>query len=190
MSKVLFLIFVFLDQRDIETLITGRARIHLSIERWRACETWFAPSMAGVDSAGLGEVLQNVLASFSLSDRGLLVQVLTVSPPSLSSPPPFPTRCFPRFLPCSQNVFLTGTPARMPGLSDRLHATLRPILPPEMPLRIVRAVDPSLDAWRGMAAFAQTEEFERVGVTKAEYEEWGGERIRRWWGGNWNASVV
>ena len=89
-----------------------------------------------------------------------------------------------------QNVFLTGTPARMPGLSERLHAMLRPILPPEMPLQIVRAADPSLDAWRGMAAFAQTEEFSRVGVTKAEYEEWGGERVRRWWGGNWNASVV
>ena len=55
--------------------IIGRARIHLSIERWRVCETWFAPSMAGVDSAGLGEVLQNVLASFSTEERGLLVQV-------------------------------------------------------------------------------------------------------------------
>ena len=112
--------------------------------------------------------------------------------------PPFPLPLFP-FLPDAhfpspsvscQNVFLTGTPARMPGLSDRLQATLRPILPPEMPLRIVRAEDPSLDAWRGMAAFAQTEEFSRVGVTKAEYEEYGGERVRRWWGGNWNASVV
>jgi hypothetical protein len=69
--------FAFFDRRAIEALITGRARIHLSIERWRVCETWFAPSMAGVDSAGLGEVLQNVLASFSISDRGLLVQVLT-----------------------------------------------------------------------------------------------------------------
>lgn len=57
-------------------LLIGRARIHLSIERWRVCETWFAPGMAGVDSAGLGEVLQNVLASFSVADRTLLVQVL------------------------------------------------------------------------------------------------------------------
>ncbi|KAH9064981.1 chromatin remodeling complex subunit [Lactarius vividus] len=141
--------------------VEGRARIHLNIERWRVCETWFAPSMAGVDSAGLGEVLQTVLASFPLADRGRLVQ----------------------------NVFLTGSPAQMPGLADRLHATLRPILPPEMPLRIVRAADPSMDAWRGMAAFAQTEELKRVAVSKAEYEEWGGERVRRWWGGNWNASM-
>lgn len=76
----------FLDRRAIEALITGRARIHLSIERWRVCETWFAPSMAGVDSAGLGEVLQNVLASFSHSDRSLLVQVLTSIPPFPSLP--------------------------------------------------------------------------------------------------------
>jgi hypothetical protein len=63
----------------------GRARIHLSLERWRVCETWFAPSMAGVDSAGLGEVLQNVLASFSLADRERLVQVRAFL--SLSLPP-------------------------------------------------------------------------------------------------------
>ena len=88
-----------------------------------------------------------------------------------------------------QNVFLTGTPSQLPGLSDRLHATLRPILAPETPLGIVRAADPVRDAWRGMADFARTDEFHRVGVTRAEYEEWGGERIKRWWGGNWNASV-
>jgi actin-related protein 5 len=159
----------------------GRARIHLSIERWRVCETWFAPSMAGVDSAGLGEVLQTVLASFSQADRGRLVQVrATLSSPLSSNDAALTTL---------QNVFLTGTPAQMPGLADRLHATLRPILPPEMPLNIVRAADPSMDAWRGMAAFAQTDELQRVAVTKAEYEEWGGERVRRWWGGNWNASA-
>ena len=88
-----------------------------------------------------------------------------------------------------QNVFVTGTPSQIPGLLPRLKATLRPILPPEMPIDIVRAADPTLDAWRGMADFAKTDEFKKIGVTKAEYEEWGGERIKRWWGGNWNASV-
>lgn len=89
-----------------------------------------------------------------------------------------------------QNVFITGAPAQLPGLIPRLHSALRPILPPEMPLEIVSADKPVLDAWQGMADFAKTEEFKGVGVSKAEYEEWGGERIRRWWGGNWNSSVV
>ncbi|TFK81227.1 actin-like ATPase domain-containing protein [Polyporus arcularius HHB13444] len=145
------------DEGDVQ----GKSRIHLNVERWRACEAWFSPSMAGVDSAGLGEVLQSVLARFADADKGRLVK----------------------------NVFLTGGPSQFPGLVDRLHATLRPILPPEMPLEIVKAADPMLDAWRGMADFAKTDEFKSVGVTKAEYEEWGGERIKRWWGGNWNSSV-
>ncbi|KAI0757685.1 actin-like ATPase domain-containing protein [Daedaleopsis nitida] len=141
--------------------VQGKARIHLNVERWRVCEAWFSPSMAGVDSAGLGEVLQNILARFPDADKARLVR----------------------------NVFLTGAPAQIPGLADRVHATLRPILPPETALGIVRAADPVLDAWRGMADFARTDEFARVGVTRAEYDEWGGERIKRWWGGNWNASV-
>ncbi|KAK7688182.1 hypothetical protein QCA50_008552 [Cerrena zonata] len=145
------------DESDVE----GRTRIHLNVERWRVPETWLSPSMAGVDSAGLGEVIQTTLARFTDAEKGRLVK----------------------------NVFVTGTPSQIPGLVPRLKATLRPILPPEMPLEIVRALDPSLDAWRGMADFAKTEEFKKVSVTKAEYEEWGGERIKRWWGGNWNASV-
>lgn len=65
---------------------------------------------------------------------------------------------------------------------------MRPILPPEMQLEIVRAADPSLDAWRGMADFARSLELAQVSVSKAEYEEWGGEKIKRWWGGNWNSA--
>ncbi|KAI0641198.1 actin-like protein Arp5p [Trametes meyenii] len=144
-----------------ESDVKGKTRIHLNVERWRVCEAWFSPSMAGVDSAGLGEVLQNVLARFPDPEKGRLVQ----------------------------NVFLTGGPSQLPNIVSRLHATLRPILPPEMPLAIVQAADATRDAWRGMADFAKTDEFARVGVTKAEYEEWGGERIKRWWGGNWNSST-
>ncbi|TFK47935.1 actin-like protein Arp5p [Heliocybe sulcata] len=141
--------------------LEGRSRVHLNVERWRVCETWFSPNMAGVDSAGLGEVLQNVLARFSDAEKGKMVQ----------------------------NVFLTGTPSRLPGLQSRVHYTPRPILPPEMTLDVKSALDPSLDAWRGMADFARTDELSKVSVTREEYEEWGGERIKRWWGGNWNLSV-
>ena len=55
--------------------VTGHTRIHLNTERWRVCETWFSPGMTGVDSAGLGEVLQNVLARFPDSDKERFVQV-------------------------------------------------------------------------------------------------------------------
>ncbi|KAJ7051209.1 actin-like protein Arp5p [Mycena amicta] len=138
--------------------VAGSCRVHLNTERWRVCETYFSPSMAGVDSAGLGEVIQNVLTRFSDEDKGKLVK----------------------------NVFLTGGPAQFNGLIPRLQATLRPILPPEMPIEIFSAKDVCTDAWRGMAQFAQLPEFKETGVTLEEYEEFGGERIKRWWGGNWN----
>ncbi|KAH0838738.1 hypothetical protein J3R83DRAFT_7092 [Lanmaoa asiatica] len=142
--------------------IAGHSRIHLNTERWRVCETYFSPGMAGVDSAGVGEVLQSVLARFTEPEKARLVK----------------------------NVFVTGGSSQFPGLRERIYATLRPILPPDMHLgEVVRAADPLLDGWRGMATFANTEEFKRVGVTREEYDEWGGERIKRWWGGNWNSTV-
>jgi len=60
-----------------------------------------------------------------------------------------------------------------------------------MEVRIIKAGDVGLDAWKGMRAFANAdkESMIRYGVSKAEYEEWGGERIKKWWGGNWNWAV-
>lgn len=133
--------------RDIE----GAHRLHLNVERWRVPEVWFQPGTAGIDAAGLGEVMASLLQH---------------------------TRC--------GRVFITGGPALTRGMRERVEACVRPLLDPDMPVTAIRAKDPELDAWRGMSQFASTEEFRRVVVTKAEYEEWGGERIRRWWGGNWN----
>ncbi|KAI5985686.1 hypothetical protein F5J12DRAFT_935127 [Pisolithus orientalis] len=50
------------------------------------------------------------------------------------------------------------------------------------------AQDAAMDAWRGMATFANTEEFKDVGVTRRQNKEWGSKWIKRWWGGNWNAA--
>lgn len=145
------------EEGDVE----GHARIHLSTERWRVCETYFAPSMAGVDSAGLGEVIQNVLARFTEEEKGRLVK----------------------------NVFLTGAPSQLPGLVPRLQATLRPILPPEMSFEIVKARDPVLDAYNGMARFSRTTDLNKTWMSRDEYYEHGPERIRRWWGSNWDNAL-
>jgi actin-related protein 5 len=59
-----------------------------------------------------------------------------------------------------------------------------------MPIEVVRAADASLDAWLGMAAFSRTQDFKTVAISKEEYEEYGGERVKRWWGGNWNGGFL
>lgn len=55
--------------------LLGSMRLHLNTERWRVCEAWFSPGMAGVDSAGLGEVIQNILARYSEDEKRRLVSV-------------------------------------------------------------------------------------------------------------------
>ena len=65
--------------------LCGNARIHLTTERWRVCETWFSPNLAGVDSAGLGEVIQNVLTRFTEAEKGRLVNVSSGNAPFSSS---------------------------------------------------------------------------------------------------------
>ncbi|KAJ7582599.1 chromatin remodeling complex subunit [Mycena floridula] len=142
--------------------VEGSTRIHLSTERWRVCEAWFSPNMAGVDSAGLGEVIQNILSRFSEEEKGKLVK----------------------------NVFLTGGAAELPGLVPRLHAAMRPNLAPELPIDIQTASSPTLDAWKGMEAFSRSREFSSgsTGMTREEYDEMGPERVKAWWGGNSNNS--
>lgn len=176
------LVNVFAQVCLIRSCLIATSRVHVNIERWRACETWFSPGMAGVDSAGLGEVIQNVLARFDEHQRGRLVNV--------SYQHRLTTALSQSFSLFNKNVFVTGAGAQLPGLVPRLHNAMRPILPPEMPLQIRLATDPAYDAWKGMALFSRTEAFRTVGISKSQYEEWGGERIRRWWGSNWNASVA
>jgi actin-related protein 5 len=90
----------------------------------------------------------------------------------------------------SQNIFLTGGPSQLKGLAPRLHDTLRPVLPTEMPITIVQAQDAILDSWKGMAEFSKTDDFAKTGITRQEYDEHGGERVKQWWGGNWNGGFI
>lgn len=77
MLKVCYRYRLYKHQWTEVTGWAGKSRIHLNIERWRVCEAWFSPNMAGVDSAGLGEIMQNVLSRFSDQEKGRLVKVST-----------------------------------------------------------------------------------------------------------------
>ena len=68
---------------------------------------------------------------------------------------------------------------------------LQSLLPPGAPVSVRTAGDPAGDAWRGMAAFSRTDAFAegRTEITRYMYDEHGGERVRRWWGGNWNGEL-
>ncbi|WVR03473.1 hypothetical protein IAU60_000464 [Kwoniella sp. DSM 27419] len=132
-------------------------QLHLNVERIRVPETWFQPSMWGIDSAGLGEVSGWVLNGFEEEERRRLMQC----------------------------IFVTGGGASIPGLLPRMRNTLTPILPFRAPLKIVSSLDggdPRLEAWKGMAEWSRGEDAKAARVTRAEYDEYGGEWLKehRW----------
>lgn len=50
-------------------------QVHLNVERIRVPETWFQPSMFGMDSAGIGEMSGWILNGFEPDIRERLMQV-------------------------------------------------------------------------------------------------------------------
>ena len=68
-----------------------------------------------------------------------------------------------------------------------MRKTLIPLMPFRAPLKVIGAVDggdPSLEAWKGMAAWSQTDEARHASVTRQEYEECGGEWLKEHAWGN------
>lgn len=125
-------------------------QIHLNVERIRVPEVYFQPSIAGVDQAGISELGAELLmrrlggGGFSGDSYDAL-----------------------------QDIFLTGGQAMFENFEERLYNEFKALLPDGSPLKVRRANDPLLDAWRGMAMWAQSGDSEKGYVTKAEYDEMG-----------------
>ena len=127
-------------------------QIHLNVERIRVPEVVFQPSIAGVDQAGLAEIIEGVaLGRFTDADeRAALLK----------------------------DVFLTGGSTLFRGFEERLAHELRMVLPTETIVNVRKAADPILDAWKGAAGWwSQSSRPERntATVSRAEYLEKGSE---------------
>ncbi|KAI9891034.1 MAG: Nuclear actin-protein involved in chromatin remodeling [Vezdaea aestivalis] len=134
-------------------------QVHLNVERIRVAEVAFRPSIAGVDQAGLVEIAADVL--------GQRVQGEDARERM------------------AKDIFLTGGFSGLKGFEERVKMELRKELPVELDLRVRRAKDVVLDAWKGAAAWVREgDRWKVVRVTKAEYEEKGAEYFKEWEYGN------
>lgn len=127
-------------------------RISLGVERFRCPEIVLQPTMVGVDQVGVGEM---VGASFRRLPENL--QELVVK----------------------GTILLTGGNTLFSGLDERLVAELRASRPFGSTIRVVRAADPLLDAWRGASRYADSNSFKRFAFSKQEYEERGQDWVRK-----------
>ncbi|CDI98418.1 Actin protein 5 [Echinococcus multilocularis] len=130
-------------------------KVHLSTEPIRATEVLFERSLMGNTQAGVGECLTWVLRDAS---KYLYEDAAKSWVP--------------------RRLFLTGSPARLPGMEARLRLELQQLLPWKEdgnPLEVVVAADPSLDAWKGAQIWSQlaSENDFKEFTTKNVYDECG-----------------
>nr|XP_032834957.1 actin-related protein 5-like [Petromyzon marinus] len=101
-------------------------QMHVGLERVRAPEVLFQPSLIGEDSAGLAETLAFVLSRFSSEDQHAL----------------------------AQNVIVTGGNAQYPGLCERLQREMVATRPFNSTFSVRVASEPALSAWLGARDWA------------------------------------
>ena len=74
----------------------------------------------------------------------------------------------------AKNVFVTGAPAQLPGLKERIACDLVSLRPFKTESEVKVAKDPANDSFRGMQKFARDySDDKNVWITKADYEENG-----------------
>mgnify|MGYP004706385545 FL=1 len=81
----------------------------------------------------------------------------------------------------ASSVRLSGGFARMQGLPERLTAELRAALPTTVAVSTSVSAEPELDAWRGIAEWAQNAD---CYVSRSEYNEKGSEYMKEHKWGN------
>lgn len=122
-------------------------QFHLNTERIRVPECIFQPSIAGLDQAGLIEIAENLLTE-RLGTHPSRSDILG-------------------------DIFVTGGYSLFQGFEERLQHELRAVLPLQDVLKVRRANDPLLDAWKGAASWARDPTSRSGFLTKAEYNERG-----------------
>lgn len=137
-------------------IIRRNHQLHINIERIRVPEVYFEPHIAGLDQAGIPEIIQNVLFRNFDGNFNVGGQLRAMI----------------------ENVFVTGGSSLLPNFTDRLSSELTSLLPYGSPLNVYRAQDPILDPWKGMQKWANSQDSSNSYVSKEEYEEMGPEYIK------------
>ncbi|KOC60709.1 Actin-related protein 5 [Habropoda laboriosa] len=125
-------------------------QLHVGVERLRAPEILFQPSLIGSMEAGIAETIEFVLKLYSPEQQSRLVG----------------------------NIFLTGGPTTFPGLLERLNRELREMRPFGSNFQINIAKNTSIDAWYGARDFGLNGNLPEYLVSKKEYEDKGGEYLK------------
>ncbi|XP_061363724.1 actin-related protein 5 isoform X2 [Gastrolobium bilobum] len=130
-------------------------QIVIGVERFRCPEILFNPNWIGVDQVGLDEMAGVSMRRLPYKDEGLEERL-------------------------TSSILVTGGSSLFPGIVERLEAGIRMIRPCGSPIKIVRALNPVMDAWRGAAFYASASQFHTQTFSRSDYYEKGEDWLRNY----------
>jgi actin beta/gamma 1 len=125
--------------------------ITIGNERFRCPETLFQPSFIGMESAGIHETLYNSIMKCDVDIRQELYA----------------------------NIVLAGGSTMLPGIADRLQKEISQLAPPTTKIKIIAPPERKYSSWIGGSMLASSSTFERMWITKQEYDESGPSIVHR-----------
>jgi actin-related protein 6 len=125
--------------------------IRLTNERFSVPELLFHPSDIGIQQCGIPEAV---------------IEAVT-STPDILHPHMY------------SNILVTGGSAMLPGFRDRVYRDIRALAPSEYDVKVFCPHDPITWAWHGGTVLCKSSQFERLKVTRREFQEVGLEICRR-----------
>eukprot|EP00026_Physarum_polycephalum_P002599 Phypoly_transcript_02606.p1 GENE.Phypoly_transcript_02606~~Phypoly_transcript_02606.p1 ORF type:complete len:857 (+),score=143.36 Phypoly_transcript_02606:95-2665(+) len=132
------------------TLPDGQV-IHFADARFRCVEPFFAPSMLGMDSVGIHEMLHDSIMHCDLDIRTDFYA----------------------------NVVLSGGSTMVPGFAERLERELIHLAPKTMKIKVVAPEERKYAVWCGGSIMGSLHTFADQFITRAEYDEQGVKIVHR-----------
>lgn len=125
--------------------------ITIGSERFLAPEALFNPPLIGKEALGLHDAVYESVQDCDIDLRKDLYQ----------------------------NIVLSGGSTMFPGLKERLHKELDELVPENVEIRIVAPPERRYSVWIGGSILSSLKSFQRLWLSKKEYQELGPDAVKR-----------
>ncbi|XP_054859058.1 actin, clone 302-like [Eublepharis macularius] len=125
--------------------------ITIGNERFRCPEALFQPAFLGMESCGIHETAFNSIMKCDVDLRKILYA----------------------------NTVLSGGPTMYPGIADRMQKEITALAPSTMKIKIIAPPERKYSAWIGGSILASLSTFQKMLISKQEYDESGPSIVHR-----------
>ncbi|WP_295393393.1 actin, cytoplasmic 2 [uncultured Thiodictyon sp.] len=125
--------------------LPGGEVIAIGSECFRCTEVLFQPSLIGMESLGIPEIICKSIMACDIERRQELFA----------------------------NILLSGGTSMIPGIVERMKKEISALAPPGMPVNVIARPERRYSPWIGGSIFGSSSVFQQMWITKEQYDESG-----------------